>query len=52
MPLPGGVVNAFTVDTEEWFHICGVEALTPDRWPALSSRIELTTVQRLAMQRR
>jgi polysaccharide deacetylase family protein (PEP-CTERM system associated) len=43
MPVPGGVVNAFTVDTEEWFHICGVEALGASRWPALPSRIELTT---------
>lgn len=43
MPLPGGVVNAFTVDTEEWFHICGVDTLGPDRWPALPSRVELTT---------
>lgn len=43
MPLPGGVVNAFTVDTEEWFHVCGVDALAPERWPALPSRIDLTT---------
>lgn len=43
MPLPGGVVNAFTVDTEEWFHICGVDTLGPARWPELPSRIELTT---------
>ena len=38
-----GVVNAFTVDTEEWFHICGVEALDARHWPELPSRIELTT---------
>ncbi len=43
MALTGGVVNAFTVDTEEWFHICGVDALSPGHWPALPSRIELTT---------
>lgn len=43
MPLPGGVVNAFTVDTEEWFHICGVDTLAPAHWTALPSRIDLTT---------
>ena len=43
MPLPGAVVNAFTVDTEEWFHICGVDTLSPDHWPALPSRVDLTT---------
>jgi polysaccharide deacetylase family protein (PEP-CTERM system associated) len=37
------VVNAFTVDTEEWFHICGVDALSPRHWPDLPSRVELTT---------
>lgn len=40
---PAGVVNAFTVDTEEWFHICGVDALAPARWTELPSRIDLTT---------
>jgi polysaccharide deacetylase family protein (PEP-CTERM system associated) len=43
MPAPGGVVNAFTVDTEEWFHICGVDALSPQHWPNLPSRVERTT---------
>jgi polysaccharide deacetylase family protein (PEP-CTERM system associated) len=38
-----GVVNAFTVDVEEWFHICGVDALSPDHWSDLPSRVELTT---------
>jgi polysaccharide deacetylase family protein (PEP-CTERM system associated) len=37
------VLNAFTVDLEEWFHICGVEALAPATWDALPSRVELTT---------
>ena len=33
------LVNAFTVDVEEWFHICGVaELANPQRWPALPSR--------------
>ena len=37
-------VNAVTVDVEEWFHICGpVEGLAFDRWPALPSRVVLTT---------
>jgi polysaccharide deacetylase family protein (PEP-CTERM system associated) len=37
------VVNALTVDVEEWFHICGVPALQPDSWLRLPSRVELTT---------
>ena len=37
------MVNTFTVDVEEWFHICGVRALAEDRWPTLPSRVELTT---------
>jgi polysaccharide deacetylase family protein (PEP-CTERM system associated) len=43
MAPPDGVVNALTVDTEDWFHICGVSDLTPERWPSLPSRVELTT---------
>jgi polysaccharide deacetylase family protein (PEP-CTERM system associated) len=36
--------NFLTVDVEEWFHICGVNGrLAADRWPALESRVELTT---------
>jgi len=37
--------NAFTVDLEEWFHICasGLDALRPERWDQLPSRVELTT---------
>jgi polysaccharide deacetylase family protein (PEP-CTERM system associated) len=37
------VINALTVDVEEWFHICGVPALDRARWPTLPSRIDLTT---------
>jgi len=38
------VVNLFTVDLEEWFHICGVGGpLAPEHWDALPSRVELTT---------
>ena len=40
---PAGVVNAFTVDVEEWFHICGVDALSPRHWSDLPSRVESTT---------
>ena len=36
--------NLFTVDLEEWFHICGVGGpLAPERWDALPSRAVLTT---------
>lgn len=35
--------NAITVDVEEWFHICGVGALSHERWDALPSRVVLTT---------
>jgi peptidoglycan-N-acetylglucosamine deacetylase len=40
---PTGPSNAFTVDLEEWFHVCGVEALGPDHWDQLPSRIAPTT---------
>ncbi|HEY8550844.1 MAG TPA: polysaccharide deacetylase family protein, partial [Vicinamibacterales bacterium] len=34
------MVNAFTVDLEEWFHICGVPELAdPAGWDALPSRV-------------
>ena len=35
--------NAFTVDLEEWFHVCGVESLRFERWATLPSRVEPTT---------
>jgi polysaccharide deacetylase family protein (PEP-CTERM system associated) len=35
--------NVFTVDLEEWFHICGPSAFAPDRWADLPSRVEPTT---------
>ena len=40
-----GTVNVFTVDLEEWFHICasGLDALRPECWDRLPSRVELTT---------
>lgn len=37
-------VNLFTVDLEEWFHICGVGgSLAFDNWDRLPSRVEYTT---------
>jgi peptidoglycan-N-acetylglucosamine deacetylase len=37
--------NVFTVDLEEWFHICasGLDQLRPDNWDRLPSRVDLTT---------
>ena len=35
--------NVFTVDLEEWCHVCGVPALGIERWDALPSRIDVTT---------
>lgn len=41
---PRTKTNAFTVDVEEWFHICGVGgALGPASWDALPSRVVDTT---------
>lgn len=37
------MTNAFTVDVEEWFHVCGVEALSMEHWDRLPSRARLTT---------
>jgi peptidoglycan-N-acetylglucosamine deacetylase len=37
--------NVFTVDLEEWFHVCasGLDALRPENWERLPSRLTLTT---------
>lgn len=37
--------NVFTVDLEEWFHVCasGLDALRPEHWERLPSRVVLTT---------
>src|SRR4051812_34516371 len=36
--------NVFTVDLEEWFHVCGVGGeLAPENWDRLPSRVEHTT---------
>ena len=38
------MVNGFSVDVEEWFHICGVGGpLAFERWPSLPSRVIDTT---------
>ena len=39
------MINALTVDVEEWFHICGVPNLGPGRWEDLPSRVEPTTLR-------
>jgi peptidoglycan-N-acetylglucosamine deacetylase len=41
--------NIFTVDLEEWFHVCGVSALAQAEWDRLPSRVELTTELVLAL---
>lgn len=35
--------NVFTVDLEEWFHVCGVATLGPEHWDRLPSRVDVTT---------
>jgi polysaccharide deacetylase family protein (PEP-CTERM system associated) len=35
--------NCLTVDVEEWFHVCGTDALAFDRWDGLTSRVVETT---------
>jgi len=38
------VLNAFTVDVEEWFHVCGVGGpLSREHWDELPSRVVSTT---------
>ena len=37
-------MNVFTVDLEEWFHICDAsDRLAPERWSSLPSRADTTT---------
>jgi polysaccharide deacetylase family protein (PEP-CTERM system associated) len=44
------VLNGFSVDVEEWFHICAAPAaLAPSRWDSLPSRVERNTDRVLAM---
>ena len=44
------MLNGFSVDVEEWFHICAAPAaLAPPRWESLPSRVERDTERVLAM---
>ena len=44
MAVPVDLRNVFTVDLEEWFHVCGVGgALAPANWDRLPARVEQTT---------
>jgi polysaccharide deacetylase family protein (PEP-CTERM system associated) len=37
-------MNLFTVDVEDWFHVCGLgAALPPERWDSMPSRVVSTT---------
>jgi polysaccharide deacetylase family protein (PEP-CTERM system associated) len=37
------VTNILTVDLEDWFHVCGVDALSREHWSSLPSRVDATT---------
>jgi len=37
------VTNIFTVDLEDWFHICGAGGLPREQWSGLPSRVDSTT---------
>jgi polysaccharide deacetylase family protein (PEP-CTERM system associated) len=44
MAAPVDTRNVFTVDLEEWFHVCGVGgALAPANWDRLPARVDETT---------
>ena len=44
MAVRAGTRNVFTVDLEEWFHVCGVGGeLAPEHWDRLPARVEQTT---------
>ena len=39
-------MNVFTVDVEEWFHVCGLDAaVPPDSWHTLTARVVPTTMR-------
>jgi peptidoglycan-N-acetylglucosamine deacetylase len=43
-------MNLFTVDVEDWFHVCGAGAgLDQAHWPELPSRVVSTTLRLLAL---
>ena len=37
------MTNIFTVDLEDWFHVCGVSTLSREKWSVLPSRVGDTT---------
>ena len=37
------MTNILTVDLEDWFHVCGISALSRDHWDELPSRVGDTT---------
>ena len=40
----GDIVNALSVDLEDWYHVCGVKKYSaPSQWPAFESRIRMNT---------
>lgn len=39
------VENILTIDVEDWYHICGVDELIPEKaWPQLESRVTINTL--------
>lgn len=47
------VHNILTIDIEDWYHICGVDHLLPEKsWPDLESRVKRNTVKLLDLLRR
>lgn len=50
MAKPGGVVNAMTVDVEDYFQVSAFDAVVPrNRWDQLESRVSANTDRLLAL---
>jgi polysaccharide deacetylase family protein (PEP-CTERM system associated) len=50
MAAPGGVVNAMTVDVEDYFQVSAFDAVVPrSRWDQLESRVSANTDRLLAL---
>jgi len=46
----GTIVNALSVDLEDWYHVCGVQKYSaPSQWPAFESRIRKNTEKVLTL---
>lgn len=46
------MINALTVDLEDWYHVCGAgAAVDPSRWDAYESRVSRSTDRVLALLR-